>query len=295
MSTPLRLCSVAPNSRMRCGVPLRRDAGTGMLSSPRRYFAVSDRGSLIRPCERARVDHAAAVLAGAEAHVDDVIRHRDHVGVVLDDDHGVALIAQLPEDRDQPLVVARVQADRRLVEHVQRADQRRAERRREVDALRLAARQRRRQPIERQVVEADVAQEARGAAGSPSAPCRRSPLPSRSAAGRRRTSPLRARCAPTPCRWSRRRPARRALRAAAACRCNRGTSGSRDSGSGTRGRGPCISCARASGRSRARPRSPSPSPSITNAISSGVRSRHGTSRRTPLVLAARFNSARCER
>ena len=110
--------------------------------------------------ERARIHHAAAVLAGAEAHVDEVIRHRDHVGVVLDDDHGVALIAELPEDGDQPLVVARVQANRRLIEHVERADQRRAQRGGEVDALRFAARQRRRQPIERQVVEADVAQEA---------------------------------------------------------------------------------------------------------------------------------------
>ena len=77
---------------------------------------------------------------------------------MLDDEHGVALIAQLAEDVDQPLVVARVQADGRFVEHVQRADQRRAQRGREIDALRLAARQRRRQAIERQVVEADVAQ-----------------------------------------------------------------------------------------------------------------------------------------
>ncbi len=109
--------------------------------------------------ERAREDDAAALLAGAEPQIDDVIGDLDHVGVVLDDEHGVALIAQLPQDGDQPQVVARVQADRRLVEHVQRADQRRAERGRQVDALRFAARQRRRQPIERQVVEADVAQE----------------------------------------------------------------------------------------------------------------------------------------
>ena len=42
--------------------------------------------------------HAAAVLARAEAHVDDVVGDRDHVGVVLDDQHGVALIAQLSQD-----------------------------------------------------------------------------------------------------------------------------------------------------------------------------------------------------
>ncbi len=56
-------------------------------------------------------------------------------------------------------VVARVQADRRLVEHVERVHQRRAERGRQVDALRFAARQRRRQPVQREVVEADVGEE----------------------------------------------------------------------------------------------------------------------------------------
>ena len=107
----------------------------------------------------ARIDHAPALLAGAETDVDDVIGDADHVLVVLDDEHRVALVAQLPQDVDEPLVVARVQADRRLVEHVERADERRAERRRQVDALRLAARERGRQPVERQVVEPDVAQE----------------------------------------------------------------------------------------------------------------------------------------
>ena len=66
-----------------------------------------------------------------------------------------------------------------------------------------------------------------------------------------------------PRRSSDRRRARRAPRAAAACRRSRGTSGSRDSGSGTRGRAPCTSCARADGRTPSRPRSRR-SPSMTN-------------------------------
>ena len=111
------------------------------------------------PVERALVDHPAAVLAGAEPHVDDVVGDGDHVGVVLDDQHGVALVAQLPQDGDEPQVVARVQADRGLVEHVQRVDQRRAERGRQVDALGLPARQRRRQAIEREVVQPHIGQE----------------------------------------------------------------------------------------------------------------------------------------
>ena len=108
--------------------------------------------------ERSGKHDAAALLARAEAEVDDGVADANHVFVVLDDEHGVALIAQLPKDVDEPQVVARVQADRRLVEHVQRVDQRRSERRRQVDALRFAARQRRRQAIERQIVQSDVAQ-----------------------------------------------------------------------------------------------------------------------------------------
>ena len=62
--------------------------------------------------------------------------------------------------RDEPQVVALVQADRRLVEHVHHARQLGAELRRQPDALRLAARQRRRRAVERQVLEPDVEQEA---------------------------------------------------------------------------------------------------------------------------------------
>ncbi len=165
--------------------------------------------------ERAREDDAAALLAGAEAQVDDVVGHADHVGVVLDDDDRVALVAQLAEDGDQPLVVARVQADRRLVEHVERADQRRPERRRQVDPLRLAARERRRQPVEREVVEADLAQEPQAPAdlGQHLVGDRR--LAARRAPGPRRTGGPREPSARTPGRSSGRPRARGAPRGAA--------------------------------------------------------------------------------
>ena len=113
--------------------------------------------------ERSRKDDAAALLAGAQPEIDDVIGDADHVGIVLDDEHGVALIAKLAQDVDEPKVVARVQPDGGFVEHVERPDQRRAERGGQVDALRLAARERGRQPIEREVVEPDVAQERQAA------------------------------------------------------------------------------------------------------------------------------------
>ncbi len=68
--------------------------------------------------ERPREHDAAALLAGAETEIDDVIGDLDHVGVVFDHQHRVALIAELTQDGDEAKVVARMQADRRLVEHV---------------------------------------------------------------------------------------------------------------------------------------------------------------------------------
>ena len=281
--------------------PRRRVVGTGIASSCRRYFDVSDRGSLHQAVERAREHDAPALLAGAEAEIDDVIGDLDHVGVVLDDEHRVALVAQLPQDVDQPQVVARVQADRRLVEHVQRADERRAERRRQVDALRLAARQRRRQPIERQVVEADVAQERQPAPDLLAAPSRRSPLPSRSARASRRTACASRTVSDDTDRSSGPTPARRALRAAAARRRSRDTSDSRDTGSGTRGRGPCTSSARASGRIRGCPVIGAVGAvggaALDDEAASPRRSAPTTARRggASASRAARFSSASCAR
>ena len=80
--------------------------------------------------------------------------------VMLDDDHGVAEVPQALQRRDQALVVALVQADRRLVEDVEHAHQRRPDLRRQADPLRLAARQRRRRALQRQVADADVVEEA---------------------------------------------------------------------------------------------------------------------------------------
>ena len=60
---------------------------------------------------------------------------------------------------EERVVVARVQADGRLIEHVEHAAQIRAELRREPDALGFAAAQRFRGAIEREVIEPDLAHE----------------------------------------------------------------------------------------------------------------------------------------
>ena len=91
---------------------------------------------------RALGDDVAAVHAGARAHVDDVIGREDRVAIVLDDDDAVADVDEAPQRFEQARVVARVKADRGLVEHVEHADERRADLRREADALPFAARER---------------------------------------------------------------------------------------------------------------------------------------------------------
>ena len=108
-------------------------------------------------------DDLAAVLAGAGADVDDPVGGADRVLVVLDDDQGVAQVAQPDQGLDQPVVVALVQADGRLVEDVEHADQAGADLGGQPDALGLAAGQRARRAVEREVVQADVEQEAAAA------------------------------------------------------------------------------------------------------------------------------------
>ena len=78
---------------------------------------------------------------------------------MLDDEHGVAEVAQPLERRDEAGVVDRVQADRWLVADVEHAHQAGADLRREPDALALAAAERAGHARERQVFEADVDQE----------------------------------------------------------------------------------------------------------------------------------------
>ena len=93
--------------------------------------------------------------SGARAHLDHSITLLDDAAVVLDDEHGVAGLRQIAHRAGEARHVGRVQADRRLVEHEERARERCPERRREAGALRLAAGERASLAIEREVREAD--------------------------------------------------------------------------------------------------------------------------------------------
>ena len=98
----------------------------------------------------------AALFARPRSKIDDVIAFLDNLGIVLDYDHGVLIGAQALQDLDQTAAVARVQADGRLVENVERIDQRRADRGGEIDAFQFAAGKRARLAIEGEIFQTDA-------------------------------------------------------------------------------------------------------------------------------------------
>src|SRR5258708_2931629 len=77
--------------------------------------------------------------ARARPQIEIVIGGAHDVRIVFDDQDRVSQVAQVMKNLDEPVRIARVQADRRLIEHVKGPHEARAERRRQLDALRLAA------------------------------------------------------------------------------------------------------------------------------------------------------------
>ena len=138
----------------------RRFFGSGIARSPDRNWPVSGLLDAHHLLGRALRHELAAVLAGAGAEVHHVVGRPHRALVMLDHDHGVAEVAQPLERGDQALVVALVQADRRLVEDVEHPTERRADLRGQPDPLRLATRQRGRGALKRQVAHAHVVEEA---------------------------------------------------------------------------------------------------------------------------------------
>ena len=114
--------------------------------------------------DRAGGHDVPAANARPGAEIDDVVGRPHRVFVVLDDDHRVALVAEPGERFQQAVVVAGVQADRRLVENVEHAHQPAADLPGQADALHLAAGKRRRGAVEREILQAHVLEELQPAA-----------------------------------------------------------------------------------------------------------------------------------
>ena len=113
---------------------------------------------------RALRHDAATVDAGTGANVDHIVRQPDGVLVMLHHDDGVADVAQMHEGFQQPVIVALVQADGGFVQHIKHAGEARTNLRGEADALAFTARQRAGHARERQIVQADIDEEAQALA-----------------------------------------------------------------------------------------------------------------------------------
>ncbi len=115
---------------------------------------------LADPGDWSAVDDLSAVLTGSRPDVDHPVALANRLLVVLDDDDGVAEVAQPGQRVDEPPVVALVQSDRGFVEHVQGADETGTDLTGEAYALGLATGERPGRPRQCQVVEPDVEEEA---------------------------------------------------------------------------------------------------------------------------------------
>jgi hypothetical protein len=102
---------------------------------------------------RARVHEPSPPHARSLPEVDHPVRGPYRLLVVLDDDDRVPAVADRAQRLEEPLVVALVEPDRRLVEDVHEALHARPDLRGETKAVGLSSRERRRGPIERQVAQ----------------------------------------------------------------------------------------------------------------------------------------------
>ncbi len=216
----------APRTVTTSPVPGRRRAGTGMDRLPDRYCPVMEAlldSSPPRPVTGPACTTLPPCSPAPGPDVDHVVGGADGLLVVLDHDDRVAEVAQALQGADQALVVALVQADRGLVEHVEHADQAAADLAGQPDALGLAARERAGRAGQRQVVEADVEQELHALAHFLEAPGRRSCARGRSARASPWRRPRRRSTGCTARRCSARPPSRPATRASAGPRGRRGS------------------------------------------------------------------------
>jgi hypothetical protein len=109
---------------------------------------------------RSGVHHPAAALARARAELEHEVGLLHRGEIVLHHHHRVPGVAQPAEQGQQAIGVARMEPDGRLVEHVERVYQAGPQRVGERDPLRLASGEGAGLPVETEVAEADVAEEA---------------------------------------------------------------------------------------------------------------------------------------
>ena len=107
-----------------------RAGGTTIPGQWKRHRAsqiLSGERTVRRVTQRPAEHHFATFVAAAWSDLDHPVSHANRFQIVFDHDHGVTDVAQPTQQAKQPVHVARMQPDARLIEHIQRVDELRAE------------------------------------------------------------------------------------------------------------------------------------------------------------------------
>ena len=107
---------------------------------------------------RALANHVTAITASAGADVDQTVRGHHRRRIVFDNDDSVACYLQITNAVQQLMVVSGMEPNRRFIQDIANADQAAADTARKPNSLKLAAAERGRWSIKRQILYADLAQ-----------------------------------------------------------------------------------------------------------------------------------------
>ena len=105
------------------------------FTPPRKIVARNAGGVLCHGARRAMRHHHAPMHTSPRANVKNVVSLADRLFVMFDNNHGIALITQVLERAQQAVIVALMQTDRRLVQHVQHSGKPRTDLRRQTYPL----------------------------------------------------------------------------------------------------------------------------------------------------------------
>src|SRR5262245_35461367 len=104
-------------------------------------------------------DHFTTMPARPRSKVDQLIGIAHHLLIVLNDNHGVARVAQTVQGGNEAIIVTLVQSDGRLIEHVAHTDYSGTDVRSQPNTLRFDSGQRCGRSIQSEIAESDTVQE----------------------------------------------------------------------------------------------------------------------------------------
>ena len=100
-----------------------RGGRSGRVGASKRNGRVCDSSTVFQAVGRAAIKNFAALFTGGGADIHQPVGLANHVQIVLDHEQRIARILQAGQGREQGFGVGRVQAGRRLIEHIHYPEQ----------------------------------------------------------------------------------------------------------------------------------------------------------------------------